>query len=46
MIADAIIDKPKRSATRLGTFGEILYAVSPTVALSTLMASMAKRPRE
>jgi thioester reductase-like protein len=29
MIADAIIDKPKRSATRLGTFGEILYAVSP-----------------
>src|SRR5438874_1830367 len=29
MIADAIIDKPKRSATRLGTFGEVLYAVSP-----------------
>ena len=29
MIADAIIDKPKRSATKLGTFGEILYAVSP-----------------
>jgi thioester reductase-like protein len=29
MIADAIIDKPKRSATNLGTFGEILYAVSP-----------------
>jgi thioester reductase-like protein len=29
MICDAIIDKPKRSATRLGTFGEILYAVSP-----------------
>src|SRR5207248_11344605 len=29
MIADAIIDKPKRMATRLGTFGEILYAVSP-----------------
>jgi short-subunit dehydrogenase len=29
MIADAIIDKPKRSATKLGTFGEVLYAVSP-----------------
>jgi NAD(P)-dependent dehydrogenase (short-subunit alcohol dehydrogenase family) len=31
MIADAIIDKPKRLATRLGTFGQILYAVSPKV---------------
>src|SRR3954469_6994774 len=29
MIADAISDKPKRMATRLGTFGEILYAISP-----------------
>ncbi|GAC1323566.1 MAG: SDR family oxidoreductase [Thermoleophilaceae bacterium] len=29
MLTDAIIDKPKRSATRLGTFGEVLYAVSP-----------------
>ena len=29
MITDALIDKPKRSATRLGTFGEILYAISP-----------------
>ena len=29
MITDAMIDKPKRKATRLGTFGEILYAVSP-----------------
>jgi thioester reductase-like protein len=29
MIADAIIDKPKRSATNLGTFGEVLYAISP-----------------
>src|SRR4051812_12129227 len=29
MICDAIIDKPKRTATRLGTFGEILYAISP-----------------
>jgi NAD(P)-dependent dehydrogenase (short-subunit alcohol dehydrogenase family) len=29
LIADAMIDKPKRKATRLGTFGEVLYAVSP-----------------
>jgi short-subunit dehydrogenase/thioester reductase-like protein len=29
MICDAIIDKPKRVATRLGTFGQVLYAVSP-----------------
>ena len=29
MICDALMDKPKRMATRLGTFGEILYAVSP-----------------
>jgi short-subunit dehydrogenase len=31
MITDAIIDKPKRLATRLGTFGQILYAVSPKI---------------
>jgi NAD(P)-dependent dehydrogenase (short-subunit alcohol dehydrogenase family) len=31
MIVDAIIDKPKRLATRLGTFGQVLYAVSPKV---------------
>ena len=29
MICDAIIDKPKRVATKLGTFGQILYAMSP-----------------
>jgi NAD(P)-dependent dehydrogenase (short-subunit alcohol dehydrogenase family) len=29
MLADAMIDKPKRLASRLGTFGEVLYAVSP-----------------
>jgi thioester reductase-like protein len=29
MVTDAIIDKPKRKASRLGTFGEVLYAVSP-----------------
>jgi len=29
LIADAIIDKPKRVATRLGTFGQVLYAMSP-----------------
>jgi short-subunit dehydrogenase len=31
MITDAMIDKPKRLATKLGTFGQILYAVSPKV---------------
>jgi NAD(P)-dependent dehydrogenase (short-subunit alcohol dehydrogenase family) len=29
MLTDAMIDKPKRMASRLGTFGEILYSVSP-----------------
>jgi thioester reductase-like protein len=29
MLCDAMIDKPKRMASRLGTFGEVLYAVSP-----------------
>jgi short-subunit dehydrogenase len=29
LITDAILDKPKRVATRLGTFGEVLYALSP-----------------
>ncbi|MBA2505529.1 MAG: SDR family NAD(P)-dependent oxidoreductase, partial [Thermoleophilaceae bacterium] len=29
MLCDAMMDKPKRMATRLGTFGEVLYALSP-----------------
>ncbi|HYP48524.1 MAG TPA: SDR family oxidoreductase, partial [Thermoleophilaceae bacterium] len=29
MLTDAMIDKPKRKASRLGTFGEVLYSVSP-----------------
>jgi NAD(P)-dependent dehydrogenase (short-subunit alcohol dehydrogenase family) len=29
MLCDAMIDRPKRVASRLGTFGEVLYAVSP-----------------
>ncbi len=29
MLCDALIDKPKRLASRLGTFGEVLYAISP-----------------
>jgi NAD(P)-dependent dehydrogenase (short-subunit alcohol dehydrogenase family) len=29
MLCDAMVDKPKRMASRLGTFGEVLYAVSP-----------------
>ena len=28
-ICDALIDKPKRVASRLGTFGEVAYAISP-----------------
>ncbi|MEX1142664.1 MAG: SDR family oxidoreductase [Thermoleophilaceae bacterium] len=29
MLADAMIDRPKRKGSRLGTFGEVLYALSP-----------------
>jgi len=29
MLCDAMIDKPKRKASRLGTFGEVLYSLSP-----------------
>ncbi len=29
MLCDAMIDKPKRKASRLGTFGQVLYAASP-----------------
>ena len=29
MLCDAMIDKPKRMASRLGTFGEMLYSISP-----------------
>jgi len=29
LVCDAVLDKPTRVATRLGTFGEVLYAVSP-----------------
>ena len=31
MIAGAMIGRPKKVATRMGTFGEVLYAVAPTV---------------
>ena len=31
MITRAMIARPKKVATRLGTFGELLYAVAPTV---------------
>lgn len=31
MIAGAMIAQPKKVATRLGTFGELLYAVAPTM---------------
>jgi short-subunit dehydrogenase len=29
MICDAMIDQPKKMASQLGTFGEVLYALSP-----------------
>jgi thioester reductase-like protein len=29
MICDALMDKPKRMGTRLGIFGEVMYALSP-----------------
>jgi NAD(P)-dependent dehydrogenase (short-subunit alcohol dehydrogenase family) len=31
MIAGAMISRPKKVATRLGTFGELLYAIAPSV---------------
>ena len=31
MIAEAMVGQPKKVATRLGTFGELLYAVAPKV---------------
>jgi short-subunit dehydrogenase len=31
MIAGAMVRRPKKVATRLGTFGELLYAVAPSV---------------
>lgn len=32
MLADAMIDRPKRVATRLGTFAQVFYALSPKTA--------------
>jgi hypothetical protein len=31
MIAGAMVRRPKKVATRLGTFGELMYAVAPSV---------------
>jgi hypothetical protein len=31
LIAKAIVKKPKKVATRLGTLGEVVYAVAPTI---------------
>jgi short-subunit dehydrogenase len=36
MIAKAMINRPKKVATRLGTFGELLYAVAPKASDSIL----------
>jgi hypothetical protein len=32
MISKAMIDKPKKIASRLGTFGEVFYSLSPKAA--------------
>jgi NAD(P)-dependent dehydrogenase (short-subunit alcohol dehydrogenase family) len=39
MIAGAMIGRPKKVATRMGTFGEVLYAVAPTVSDKILNAA-------
>ena len=31
MIAKAMVERPKKVATRLGTFGELLYAIAPSL---------------
>ncbi|MBS1887150.1 MAG: SDR family oxidoreductase [Actinobacteria bacterium] len=36
MIAKAMVDKPKKVATKLGNFGELLYAVAPKASDSIL----------
>jgi NAD(P)-dependent dehydrogenase (short-subunit alcohol dehydrogenase family) len=36
MIAKAMVDRPKKVATRLGNFGELLYAVAPKASDSIL----------
>ena len=32
MLCDAMIDRPKKMASRLGTFGELVYTLSPKTA--------------
>ncbi len=39
MIAKAMVARPKKVATRLGTFGELLYAVAPTASDKILNAA-------
>ena len=39
MIAGAMIHRPKKVATRLGTFGELLYAVAPKASDTILSAA-------
>ena len=45
MICDAMIDKPKRKASRLGTFGEVLYALSPKTVDIVLNTGLQPVPR-
>jgi hypothetical protein len=37
MVVQALVDRPKRVATRLGTFGQVSYAVAPR-AVDALMS--------
>ena len=45
MITDAMIGKPKRKASRLGTFGEVLYSISPKSVDIILNAGVQPVPR-
>jgi short-subunit dehydrogenase len=36
LIVEAIVDRPKRVATKLGTFAEVMYALTPTLTDSVL----------
>ena len=45
MITKAMITKPKKVATRLGTFGELLYAVAPKAIDAILNTRLQALPR-
>ena len=45
MIAKAMVNQPKKVATRLGNFGELLYAVAPKASDSILNTGLQALPR-